>query len=137
MKIPVSRVVAFVVTPLLTIVAGGAASLGAKYGLHVNPTDVTTYGVAAATAVVGLGLKWLHGSSLYERAALEASHYEKLAAAVDPAAVGEVEHAVETAAPVVVEKVEEALGAPADAFPPPADPAPAAAEPVAPAAPVA
>lgn len=123
-----SRWVAFVVTPLLTLAAGAAASLGAKYGLHVDPTQVTTYGVAAATAVAGLGVKWLHGSSLYERAVLEAQHGLAIADKYAPSVAEDVKKAAETEAPKVIEKLEEEIGAPADAFPPAAEPAPATPE---------
>jgi hypothetical protein len=134
MKLTTSRVVAFIVTPLLTLVAGGIATVGAKYGLHVNATDVTVDGVAVATAVTGLAIKWLSGNSTYERLVLSLEHELKLVTAADPTAVAGVEHAVETAAPKLVEKAEEAIGAPADAFPPaptdtvvvPVAPAPAA-----------
>ena len=134
MKLTTSRVVAFIVTPLLTLVAGGIATVGAKYGLHVNATDVTVDGVAVATAVTGLAIKWLSGNSTYERLVLSLEHELKLVTAADPTAVAGVEHAVEWAAAKSVEKAEEAIGAPADAFPPaptdtvvvPVAPAPAA-----------
>lgn len=122
MQITAGRIVAFF-TPIF---AAGSAALTpwlVKYtGLHVNPTEVTTLAVAGATSATAAAVKFLHGSSLYERDVLHLESYAKQAAAtvnaVDPGVVAKVETGAEQAAAAEVQKVAEAItDTRPDAFP--------------------
>jgi hypothetical protein len=133
MQITPGRVVAFF-TPVF---AAGSAALTpwlVKYtGLHINPTEVTTLAVAGATSATAAGIKFLHGSSLYERDLLHVESYATRAAAVlgeiDPTLVPKAEAAAEQAGQDAVAKVAEVIDGRPGAFPPapevPAAPAPA------------
>lgn len=72
---PTNRLVALL-TPLFTAVAGLATGAAAKYGLHLDPTQVTSIEIAAATAGAGAALKWLHGHQQYERLISEATNLD-------------------------------------------------------------
>lgn len=97
MQITASRVVAF----LTPVFAAGSAALTpwlVKYtGLHIGPSEVTTLSVTGATAAAAAALKWLHGSSLWER---DQAAFERYA--------NPVEHAVETADPNIDSQIDAA-----------------------------
>ena len=144
-----SRVVAFL-TPIFAAGAAAGTPWLVKYtGLKISPADVTALAVTGATAALTPALAWLHGNSLWERAQAEFAAYapkvaaiDKVVETVDPgitkavetAAEGEAQKAVEAVVPAAWPVVEQAV-ADAEVIPlaGPAAPAPAPA----PAAPVA
>jgi len=77
---PLNRIVALC-TPLFTAVAGVVSGYAAKYGFHLDPTQVVAVEALAATSAAGSALKWLHGSQKVEAYAAEAARVEKLIAA--------------------------------------------------------
>src|SRR6185312_15056998 len=77
---PLNRIVALC-TPLFTAVAGVVSGYAAKYGFHLDPTQVVAVEALAATSAAGSALKWLHGSQKVEAYAAEAALVEKLIAA--------------------------------------------------------
>lgn len=136
MQVSASRVVAFVVTPVLTAGSLVAAPWLVKTtGLKVTPAELTADGVAAATLVAGACIKWLHGLSLWERGVKVVDKGAAAVDKVDPGIVGEAEQAGESAVKEGVAKLVAVIEpadpppaeAPAGGFPPP--PAPATPEP--------
>lgn len=57
-----------IVTPFAGLAAGWVAGLVARSvpGVHLDRSQVTTFMVSAVVAVVGSGLKWLHGWQAHE-----------------------------------------------------------------------
>jgi hypothetical protein len=116
MQLTPARVVAFVVTPILTAAASVlTAWLGKHFpGLpHLNSDQVVAFGAAGATAALSASLKWLHGQSAWERAQAEISvrlhEIEAYATRVDPTIVPDVEHAAVTEAGQLVTDAAQAI----------------------------
>lgn len=77
----IERVVAFVLGPSLTLVAGGIATQIDRLGGNVSPTGVAVFASTCAAGAAGLVYKWLHGRQ--EEAKLKAN-FENLARPLDP-----------------------------------------------------
>jgi hypothetical protein len=60
-------------TPVFAVFAGWVAGVVAKHvpGAQLDPTQVTTFMVAAVTAALAAGLHWLHGWQQHERLVVE------------------------------------------------------------------
>lgn len=137
MQIPVSRVVAFVVTPITTAASGvGTAWLARHFpGLpKLDPDVIAGAGAAGASAALAGALKWLHGRQAFDLAEQRAQHaiaaaeaWEKANPEVDQAA-SELGKVAEAAAGEIVAKAADAIGAAnPDGWPDPAAPEPEAA----------
>jgi hypothetical protein len=132
MVVSASRVVAFVVTPLLTAGATVGTAWLAKHfpGLpQFDPAQITAEALTVGGLVGAACLKWLHGLSLFERTIVPAvTTVEKVVNTFAPGVLPAGEVAVEKAAEAEVKKVVAIVPpAPAEAWPPapPAEPAPA------------
>lgn len=120
-----SRVVAFIVTPLITAGATVGTSWLAKHfpGLpKFDPTQVTAEALAVGGIAGGACLKWLHGNSLWERESPYIEKYakdaDKVIETADPGVTAKIENAGEAAAEAEVKKVVALVpAAPAEAWP--------------------
>ena len=125
MQITPGRVVAFL-TPVFTAVSAVGTGWLAKHfpGLpHLSTAELVGLEGAGATAGLSAALKWLHGSSVFEREYASIQHYaEVVASAADKADPGVV-HSVEAQTEQVVEAAKTKLIAVLS--PAPADPTPA------------
>lgn len=125
MQLTISRVVAFVLTPVLTAGATIGSAAAAKYGLHVDPTAVAAFGVSVGTATAAAAIKWLHGRAAFEQAEHAVEHVgdeskawadahglqtqvEELEDALK-SAQKPIEQHVEAAAAAIVSKVADAI----------------------------
>ena len=139
MQITPGRVVAFL-TPVFAAAAATLTPWLVKYtGLHITPTQVTALAITGATSASAAALKWLHGSSLYEREYAQIEHtIQHFGAPVtdavekaDPGIVADVEGQADKVVEAAKAKLVAVLSPPADA---PA-PVPAIVAPVPPADP--
>lgn len=103
----ISRWVAFLVSPLIALLAGFVA-LQAKawFNLDVDPAEVAAYVTGIVLTVAGLGVTWLHNRGKYEIAK----------------ATGATPELVDTVTKVIEEKLPQAPQAPSPGAGSPASP---------------
>jgi len=142
MQITPARVVTFLAPVFTALSAVGTGWLSRHFpGLpHLSTAEVVAFEGAGATAALSAALKFVHGSSLYERAVLQVQSAAKVVNTVDPGAVTAIEKAAATAATQGEAKLVAVIDNRGTAFPfAPAEtpPTPAAVVPVEPTPPAA
>jgi hypothetical protein len=86
----IERFVAFFLGPIIAAAAAWLTGAAAKYGLHLNPAEVTALATAGALTAAGSVVTWLKGRQNPEILKLEAEAKSELAK-LPPGLRGELE----------------------------------------------